>query len=797
MLCAVILMGITTRVSAEAPTAVRGHLSLSSWLYNEGPPLEIKGDWEAVWGKLLSPDEFDDEYTGDYFSIPSRWNNVEAQGWNGARGVATFRINLSLPKYSGSLEYHMIAAHSAYKIFVNGELVVENGTVSDDSEKFRPNQVSRRFTALSGDSELVMQVANFSHAYGGPGHGLMLWDSRKLSRFLDVLSVVYGLVAGILFTIGLFHLILYLADRNERDGVIHLFFSMLCFIIVYRVQGIIPLLHEYFYDSNYWSSLRLPYLSLYAAPVVYLLFFRALFRQQFPKLLTLSVVLVALIMCCYTLLVSEYQFTATRNFAIWLNIFTIAYSLLFTGFAVQAKQPGASVILVSNFCFLVTAIFDAIIYTDHSTGFDLTPFGILVLGFGYSYALFLRLQSTFKGARENSKALQRLNRDLESQVKERTSAFQAAAAKAENATRDKARFIAAASHDLRQPLHALSLFNSALRRKLSKDIASPIVEKQEKAINYLGELLQDTLDTAQLDVTSKPAKFVSISTSSIKNKLLDVYAERAISSEIALNIDFEEGEIVTDPYMFQRVLNNLLDNALKASSTAVTVRGYCENNTWNFTVKDNGHGISEDQINRIFESYVSLQVDDKASDGGYGLGLYVVKEFVRTLGGTISVDSMLGNGAEFSLSLPNRLMPTSAPCEDTVLDDLTRIKGLRILAVDDDQLTLDALVVLLQEWQCEVRFARDRETAMAIAIDFNPQLVLLDYHLQDGTGLDLKSQIDQSIETSPMTIVITGATEEGIAVALNKLNIQVLQKPVSAALLGNTIIALMNNESVR
>lgn len=772
------------------PMAIAGELSAPDWDFGLGKPLEIVGEWQVIWGELVEPSAFRERYQGALFTLPSRWNEVDHPALQGSYGAATFRVKLRLPDYQAQVAYHMIAAHSAYRLYIDGELVVENGAVTESAQGFVANNVSRQFPGKSGESEIILQVANFVHAYGGPGHALKLYDAQALKQLLDTLSVIYGLVVGIIFTIGLFHLILYLADRKDSNAAVQFWFSILCFIIVYRVQGIIPLVHEYFHDTNYWRNLRFPYASLYAAPAVYLLFFRALFPAQFPPRSTLIIVSVASLGLLFTLTQSEFAYTSTRNFAIWLNVIVIVYSLLFTIRAVLAKIRGARVILVANAVFLVTAVYDAIIYTDQSSGFDLTPFGILILGLGYSYALFLGLQSRFFEARQDSAALESLNTDLEQQVQDRTLALQAAAAKAENAASDKARFIAAASHDLRQPLHALSLFNNALKHKLKKSDAAPLLERQENAISNLGNLLQDTLDAARLDSKQKPLNIASISSATIRDKLVDSFAERALSKGVALSFDVEQGELQTDLVMLQRILSNLLDNALKAAERTVSVNVKQQADGWCFRIEDDGRGISQSDMNRVFKSYVSLDGSSETEQGGYGLGLYVVKEFTETLGGTISVQSSLGLGSVFELFLPmldNAIAQDARARHDPA--NIAALEGVKILAIDDDMEILEAISAVLSGWGCEFRTANGHRDINHIIEAFQPQVLLLDYHLQASTGLELMAKIEQTSGRSIPAIVITGATEHRILQMITAAGLTVLEKPVKPEKLAEAILA--------
>ncbi|HFB54383.1 MAG TPA: hypothetical protein ENJ46_00545, partial [Hellea balneolensis] len=171
--------------SPPPPTVKAGDLNAPNWSFFDNPPLEIVGEWEVIWDDLIRPDLFDNIYQGDHFTLPARWNgHIKGQGKR-SFGTATFRARLHLPEYNRELSFQLIAPHAAYRVYLDGVLIINNGTVSKTPENFHANYVSRSFEAHSGDSEIVLQVANFAHAYGGPGHALTLWDQQHLQKFLS------------------------------------------------------------------------------------------------------------------------------------------------------------------------------------------------------------------------------------------------------------------------------------------------------------------------------------------------------------------------------------------------------------------------------------------------------------------------------------------------------------------------------------------------------------------------------------------------------------------------------------
>ena len=761
------------------PVAKAGTLSAPGWDFTANKPLDLVGEWEVIWGALVPPDQFDARYQGDLFTLPARWNGVGKPGMNGAFGAATFRLRLRVPDYNRDVAFNMIAAHSAYRVFVDSVPVVENGLVAARPEESRANYVSRIFDAKPGDSEIVLHVSNFNHAFGGPGHPLALWDAQDLQRFLSMMSLLYGLILGVMAMIGLFHLILFIADRRDwPNASVHFWFTLLCFIIVYRVQGVIPFFHTYYPEGAQWSDLRLTYASLYAAPATYLLFFRALFPDQFPRRLNLALVGVCLGFLCVTLVAPDRVYTAIRNPAIGLNLIVIVYSLVFTIMAALKRVRGARVIVGTNAVFLATALNDAIIYTDQARGFDLTPFGILVLGLGYSYALLLRLQDRFNQARTTSAALEKLNVELEDEVAERTRAYEAAAAKAENSADERARFIAAASHDLRQPLHALALFNAALKRKLAGSPQADLLDKQEAAIANLGTLLQDTLDTTRIDVNHKTPEIAPLDLADLRDRLLGAFGPRAEDRRLALVIDAPAGQLSSDATMALRILSNLLDNAIKAARSTVRLAITPAPSGWCFSVTDDGAGFEMNRAGRIFETYTRLE-DQHDTVGGYGLGLYVVRAFTAALGGTVDVSSIPGQGSTFTVTLPDLDHASDPAAVAVAIDEAPALEARpAILAIDDDAVILDALSLMLGEWGARVRTAPGPDAARHILDEgFVPDLLLVDYHLHDGTGIDAVADLRARLGDDVPAIIVTGATQQSLLQTIRAAGFPVVTKP--------------------
>lgn len=781
----------------------KGTLNAINWKFTS-EKLSLTGNWQVIWGQLIPPQEFDANYQGDLFKLPNNWNdagnspNIGIK--NGANGVATFRLNLKLPAYDKPISFHMISPNSAWKMFLNGKILGGNGKVSSMPDQVKTQYVSRLFSAKDGDSQILLQIANFDHAYGGAEYAIELWDAAKLDQRLAFISITFTVVLGILFSIGLIHMVFYLADRKHREqGPVHLWFSLLCFILVYRISGIIPYFHIYTPDSAYWASLKLAYLSLYAAPSVYLLFFRSIFPNQFPKKFTKYLIWVGVGAMLITLITPEKIYTHSKYFAIALNITVIIYSLLFTIKALKAKQRGALAILISNFLFLLTALNDASIYILNQNGFDLTPFGFVMLGLGYSYALLVRLQHTFDEARDTSEALEILNSELEQKITERTKAYQLAATKAENSALEKAQFIAAASHDLRQPLHALSLFNLALKRQSKNANTSDLINKQGDAIESLGNLLQDTLDASKVESMRRKPEYSVLNMADFLDKLLSNFYIRAETQNIEIKLKYTDGFIKTDPSMLQRILSNLIDNGLKAAKSKLNISATQTSNKWVFKIEDDGMGISENNIKIIFDSYTSLDNKPPTDASGYGLGLYVVSEFTDILGGEMQVTSIHPSGSCFTLTLNAEIGDISASRQEISNPTAPQNFALNILTLDDEVEILQAMHATLESLGCTSHTALNKEQAqsyLALAVndDNLPDLMLVDFHLHGQNGVDVVQQLQAHLNLNIPVIIISGATQQNIKTKILNAGFEFLAKPINEAKLQNLLQKISKNK---
>ncbi len=391
-------------------------------------------------------------------------------------------------------------------------------------------------------------------------------------------------------------------------------------------------------------------------------------------------------------------------------------------------------------------------------------------------------------------------RDLESQVLNATHALREQKDAAEKANTAKSRFLAAASHDLRQPIHALSLLVSAAQHEKDPLALSVIISRIEAGTASLSDLLNSLLDISRLDGGGVQVRQDDFQLDVLMNKLQDTYQSLAKEKGVGLIVRPTKAWTQSDPALLERVLGNLLSNAINytQSGGSVYVAVRPRGNEWLIQVRDNGPGIPIKDQEIIFQEFVQLSNPQRDRSLGLGLGLAIVQRLVRLLGLRIEVRSQLGQGATFGLSIPciraNHSKPVIADLNKT--EEPTELKGMRILVIEDDELVRDSLVALLGMWGASVDVFPKADAAFQY-IQTNlvtHELIISDYRLGGNqNGLALFHSITGYLGYSVPTLLITGDTEDEDLQKLAEPHIQVIYKPVKPNVLFATINRLLNH----
>ncbi len=381
--------------------------------------------------------------------------------------------------------------------------------------------------------------------------------------------------------------------------------------------------------------------------------------------------------------------------------------------------------------------------------------------------------------------------------RETEDALRRAHREAMDAVRAKSQFLAAASHDLRQPLHAMALFTTALARRVKDPESVEIVESLRVALDSMRAMFQALVDVSKLDAGAIAPAVTDFPIADILEKLRTDFAAQAEAKGIGLRVVPCAAAVRTDPALLESMLRNLVHNAVKFTPGGKVLLG-CRRRgqTLRIDVVDTAGGIAADQIEIVFEEFRRLQPGRKTGTEGLGLGLAIVRRLSHLLGVPVTVESAVGRGTRFSVTVPlaeNVPAAAAAPAARHPASGPS-LRGARILAIDDDEMVRGAVARILTDWGCTVETAGSPADALArIDLDgFRPDVLLVDYNL--GTAMDglaLVEAISKHLPEPVPAILVTGATDTDAILRFEASGHTWLAKPVESAQLRRTVSYLL------
>ncbi|MDH2917700.1 MAG: ATP-binding protein [Sideroxydans sp.] len=416
------------------------------------------------------------------------------------------------------------------------------------------------------------------------------------------------------------------------------------------------------------------------------------------------------------------------------------------------------------------------------------------------------LSGLVSGMNDMMAMLQKDRAAMQAQIDAATLALREKKEQAEHATQQKSMFLAVASHDLRQPLHALGLYAAELRRQLAGAAEQPLVERIEQSVDALATLLNALLDISKLDAGAVTANMQSCPLTPIVNRVANDYRMLAQMKNIRLVVHPCTGWVYSDPVLLERILMNLVSNALRYTPENGCVMIACRKrgNQLRIEVRDNGVGISLADQAHIFAEFVQVEKVQLDSSKGLGLGLAIVDRLVRLLGHGIEVRSMPQRGSLFALQLPRaeaaaRLSITGAyPALSAshVLENLP-LRGKKLLVVDDDELVLTSTATILASWGGEVAQACDLQSVRALLENGAAwDLIISDYQLSaTETGMDVIAAIRAHAQQEVKGILISGDTSPELLQRASSAGLHLMHKPVKPAKLRSLSLFLLNESN--
>lgn len=365
----------------------------------------------------------------------------------------------------------------------------------------------------------------------------------------------------------------------------------------------------------------------------------------------------------------------------------------------------------------------------------------------------------------------------------------------ERASAEKSRFLAAASHDLRQPLHAIALFSAALENELRDRPEGRNAERLMRTVKALGTSLDSMLDISRLDARMVTPELQAVQLDALFLSLNHMFSAQAEQKELQLRIRASGLWVRSDPQLLYRMLGNLIDNALKYSTrggvaVAARARG---GNVW-IEVHDTGIGIAPQQMGHIFEEFYQAHNPGRDRARGLGIGLSIVQRLSRLLDHPVQVRSREGRGSRFRLVLPVAGAPAVEAAGPVARQEpLHGLDGAappglqgRALLIDDEEAIREAMGELLRSWSLDVRAVASEAEAVQALEQARAQArpftwLMCDYRLPEGdNGLDVGLRLRRRYAPDIALLLVTGETAPERLQRVRESGVPVLFKPVDA-----------------
>ncbi|MCH9806130.1 MAG: hybrid sensor histidine kinase/response regulator [Alphaproteobacteria bacterium] len=402
----------------------------------------------------------------------------------------------------------------------------------------------------------------------------------------------------------------------------------------------------------------------------------------------------------------------------------------------------------------------------------------------------------------SAEQLARANENLERRVRERTAelmqlndALEDAKSKADQANRDKTRFLAAASHDVLQPLNAARLYTTSLGECQLESRTAGLVQNVDASLVAVEEIFSALIDISRMDSGRLTTNIEPVSMRELFENLSVDFTPIAAQKGLELKIVATNLWVKSDRRLLRRVVQNFVSNAVKYTRSGKIVLGARRHGeSISIEIHDTGPGIPDDKRSVIFQEFQRLDGAGSTA-GGLGLGLSIVKRICKLLDHPITLTSKPGQGSNFSISV-KRAEPQEVRNATSIRPQprIGTIAGRAVLCIDNEPDILAGMETLLQGWECDVRTAANKAEALkSVESKGEPDIILADYHLDLGTGLEVIHVLREKYNPDIPAIVITADHTPEVEKLVRDSDVGLLRKPLKAAALRALMTRMMQS----
>jgi len=385
------------------------------------------------------------------------------------------------------------------------------------------------------------------------------------------------------------------------------------------------------------------------------------------------------------------------------------------------------------------------------------------------------------------------NEQLVDQLQRQNTLAEQARARAEEANRSKSLFFAAANHDLRQPLHSLGLFATALRNNSAGRSSQALVDQILQCTESLEQLFDNLLDISKLDAGQVEVKREIVPVDAVFDRLRSTFSGPAQDKGLRMSARRSKVTLATDATLLFRVLSNLVSNSLRYTEKGgIVVACRRRGNVAKVEVWDTGIGIPAEQHERIFEEFYQLNNPARDRSRGLGLGLATVRRIVQLLGHPLWLRSTVGKGTRFTIEVPiadpTRVQSVAQTIEQKVPN---LIGGKLIVVIDDEESVRLGMQSLLESWGCKCITAMDSAEVLQSINGRSPDFIIADLRLRgESTGIDAIRELRAQLGNQIPAVLISGDTATEQLRKVSAAGLTMMHKPLKAVRLR----ALLNHE---
>jgi len=651
-----------------------GVLDLRGWDFSEEPIVPVDGEWYFYWGTHLPADFYQKDTVLNFveMQVPGIWSNTHADTSFPAHGIATYYLKIILDNPAENFVLNVKPVATSMHLFVNGLLCAKQGVAGETAEETVPTFYHRM--AFLDEAEyhngsyiyhVVVHVSNFHLDSGG------IRDFVKFGKTSVIVHRYFNhlfwslLIAGILLMIFLHNLILSIVIWNIK----RLWFALIVlFVFFLSLTNEGRIIYYAIPDLSFAAFLKWSYVSAYCFPLLLLYYFRELYPKENRKIViqvsTIAYALVFIFMISFsTDLISRFSFI----YSLLLGITGLYVLFHVVGLAVVRNRKGSVYTLISLSIVLIAGINDVFLALNIIQSIYISHLGLLLFVLIQEFYLMSDFLMDRKHSLQLAMKLRVLNKHLEDKVIERTKTL-------ENQN-EELKIQAAEIESRNREMEQLQQYQDKLSHMLIHDLKAPIgtilhlteviktpdenfVHIVRESTNRMQLLVYNLLDIRRLETTGMPVNIEGLRLNDILAESKKLMAYQAEAKQINIVIDVKVHFVIyADKGLLIRVVNNLLDNAIKYSEPQTEISISVDNTmlklapALHLIISDQGSGIPEEIQDTLFEAYKSKSKPDKAFSS-HGLGLAFCKLAVEAMHGEISIESVKGKGTTVFIVLP-------------------------------------------------------------------------------------------------------------------------------------------------